>query len=66
LKKSLAVAIESGYRNIDTAQLYANEHIIGEFLDENIKNGKLKREDVFITTKVPKALFKIPIYQFLL
>uniref|UniRef100_A0A914C788 NADP-dependent oxidoreductase domain-containing protein n=1 Tax=Acrobeloides nanus TaxID=290746 RepID=A0A914C788_9BILA len=52
LKKCLAVAIESGYRNIDTAQMYANEHIIGEFLDENIKSGKLKREDVFITTKL--------------
>jgi diketogulonate reductase-like aldo/keto reductase len=52
LKKALAVVIESGYRNIDTAQLYGNEHIIGEFLDEAIKSGKLKREDIFITSKV--------------
>ena len=53
LKKSLAVVIESGYRYIDTAQTYTNEHIIGEFLDETIKSGKLKREDIFITSKVP-------------
>uniref|UniRef100_A0A914CFK9 NADP-dependent oxidoreductase domain-containing protein n=1 Tax=Acrobeloides nanus TaxID=290746 RepID=A0A914CFK9_9BILA len=40
LKKSLAVVIESGYRHIDTAQMYSNEHIIGEFLDETIKSKK--------------------------
>ena len=52
LKKTLAVVIENGYPHIDTAQIYNNEHIIGDCLDEAIKSGKLKREDIFITSKV--------------
>uniref|UniRef100_A0A914DJK2 NADP-dependent oxidoreductase domain-containing protein n=1 Tax=Acrobeloides nanus TaxID=290746 RepID=A0A914DJK2_9BILA len=51
-KFAKAVVIENGYRHIDTAQWYGNEHIIGEFLDETVKSGKLKREDIFITSKL--------------
>ena len=32
--------------------MYLNEHVIGEFLEDKIKSGKLKRSDVFITSKV--------------
>uniref|UniRef100_A0AC34RH19 NADP-dependent oxidoreductase domain-containing protein n=1 Tax=Panagrolaimus sp. JU765 TaxID=591449 RepID=A0AC34RH19_9BILA len=53
LKTALKVALESGYRLIDTAYAYGNEQIIGEVLQEFYKSGKLKREDVFITTKLP-------------
>lgn len=42
-----------GYRHIDTAFAYGNEHIIGDVLKTWFKSGKLKREDVFITTKLP-------------
>uniref|UniRef100_A0A914E0J4 NADP-dependent oxidoreductase domain-containing protein n=1 Tax=Acrobeloides nanus TaxID=290746 RepID=A0A914E0J4_9BILA len=51
LREALEAAIESGYRYIDTAQLYNNEHVIGEFLEDKIREGKLKRSDVFITSK---------------
>lgn len=45
-------ALDCGYRLIDTAEAYHNEKEIGDALQEYFKSGKLKREDVFITTKV--------------
>lgn len=45
-------AIDVGYRHIDTADFYKNEHSIGQALDELIKEGKIQRSDLFITTKV--------------
>jgi len=53
LEKSLENALESGYRHIDTATAYENEEVIGEVLQKWITDGKLKREDLFITTKLP-------------
>lgn len=42
------VALESGYRLIDTAMIYNNEKGVGE----GIKNSGLRREEIFLTTKV--------------
>ncbi|CAB3396790.1 unnamed protein product [Caenorhabditis bovis] len=53
LKVALRAALDAGYRLIDTAFLYQNEHIIGEVLQEYISAGKIKREELFITTKLP-------------
>ncbi|GMS79262.1 hypothetical protein PENTCL1PPCAC_1437 [Pristionchus entomophagus] len=53
LKVALRVALDAGYRLIDTAEIYQNESVIGEILEEYFTAGKLKREDVFITTKLP-------------
>lgn len=41
-------ALRIGYRHIDTAQAYDNEHEIGRA----IKDSGIKREDIFITTKL--------------
>ena len=41
-------AISLGYRSIDTAQAYKNEEVVGEAIE---KCG-IKREELFITTKV--------------
>lgn len=41
-------ALESGYRAIDTAQVYLNEEAVGEGI---LRSGK-KREEVFVTSKV--------------
>lgn len=43
--------INHGYRAIDTATIYNNEEAIGEALQEAFAAG-IKREDVFITTKL--------------
>ncbi|KAJ1374222.1 hypothetical protein KIN20_036856 [Parelaphostrongylus tenuis] len=50
---SLRTALDHGYRLIDTAFLYRNEAIIGRVLHEYISSGKIKREELFITTKLP-------------
>lgn len=45
-------AINVGYRHIDTADFYQNENDIGQALYELIQDGKITREELFITTKV--------------
>ncbi|CAL4073784.1 unnamed protein product [Meganyctiphanes norvegica] len=49
----LNMALESGYRHIDTAFMYQNESAIGDVLEAWFSSGRLKREDLFITTKLP-------------
>ncbi len=44
-------AISVGYRHIDCASVYRNEHQIGPALRE-VMNGGIKREDLWITSKV--------------
>ncbi|KAJ3658845.1 hypothetical protein Zmor_010564 [Zophobas morio] len=52
-KAVLNAALEAGYRHIDTAYAYDNEKFIGDTLKEWFASGKLKRQDIFITTKLP-------------
>lgn len=42
------MAIEAGYRHIDTAQAYGNEEGVGI----GIRESGIKREDIYVTTKV--------------
>jgi diketogulonate reductase-like aldo/keto reductase len=54
-KDTLVKAIvDVGYRHIDTALYYENEDVIGEAIKEAIQksDGKVKREDLFIVTKI--------------
>ena len=43
---------ECGYRHIDCAAIYRNEKEIGQSLKKVFENKKIKREDVFITSKL--------------
>lgn len=52
VRDAVDYAIDLGYRSIDTAYVYGNEAEIGETLTKKIKEGKIKREDIFITTKL--------------
>ena len=45
-------ALKIGVRLIDTAQYYGNEEEVGKALKKAIEENIVKREDVFITTKV--------------
>ncbi|KAK4959549.1 H/ACA snoRNP pseudouridylase subunit [Elasticomyces elasticus] len=51
VKKAVSHALSVGYKHIDCAFVYGNESEVGEGLAEAFKSG-LKREDVFITTKL--------------
>ncbi|XP_064601590.1 aldo-keto reductase family 1 member B7-like [Liolophura sinensis] len=53
--KLIEAAIDAGYRHIDTAQTYENEKKIGEAIQKKIDKGVVKREDLFISTKLPAA-----------
>lgn len=44
--------LECGYRHIDCAFVYHNEKEIGEALKEIFSEGKIKREEIFITSKL--------------
>ncbi|GAB7008152.1 aldo/keto reductase [Halorubrum trueperi] len=46
--ESVTTALETGYRHVDTAQIYGNEAAVGE----GIAAADVDREDVFLATKV--------------
>lgn len=52
IKDLLFEAIRIGYRHFDCAAKYKNEAEVGEALAEAFKLGLVRRDEVFITTKV--------------
>lgn len=57
---ALNEALKSGYRHIDTAGAYMNEHIIGKVLNEWISSGKVTRNELFIVSKVDTNQQNLP------
>lgn len=47
----MSKAIDNGYRHFDTAAIYRNEEQVGRAI--NASSSKLKREELFITSKLP-------------
>lgn len=52
VKRAILDAIEMGYRHIDCAAIYQNEDVIGEAFKEAFDRGLVKREDLFVTSKL--------------
>ncbi|KAH8869706.1 Aldo-keto reductase family 1 member B1 [Schistosoma japonicum] len=51
-------ALEIGYRHLDCAYVYRNEAEIGEALENALNSLRLKREDIFITSKLWNTFFR--------
>jgi alcohol dehydrogenase (NADP+) len=51
-KLATASALETGFRHFDCAERYRNEREVGEALQAALATGKIKRQDLFITTKL--------------
>lgn len=45
-------ALEAGFRHLDCSERYRNESAVGEAMQEVFEAGKIRREDVFVTTKL--------------
>ncbi|XP_055594260.1 aldose reductase A-like [Uranotaenia lowii] len=56
--ETLDYALSAGYRHIDTAVVYRNEQHIGDALKELLPKYNLKREDIFITSKLISQVLK--------
>ncbi|XP_035162647.3 aldo-keto reductase family 1 member C3 isoform X1 [Callithrix jacchus] len=46
------LAIEAGFRHVDSAHLYNNEKQVGLAIRSKIADGSVKREDIFYTSKL--------------
>src|SRR5271163_2678233 len=51
-KQATKAALEVGFRHLDCAERYRNEEAVGDAMQEVFKAGKIRREDVFVTTKL--------------
>jgi diketogulonate reductase-like aldo/keto reductase len=51
-RQAVKTALEVGFRHFDCAERYRNEQAVGEAMQEVFKVGAIKREDVFVTTKL--------------
>ena len=52
MKQQVTAGLKIGFRAFDTARDYGNEPIVGQVMKECLAEQGLKREDVFITTKI--------------
>ena len=59
-EESVYNAIKTGFRLIDTAEYYGNEVGVGKGVKKSIEEGIVKREDIFITSKIMPGAYSNP------
>jgi diketogulonate reductase-like aldo/keto reductase len=50
--RAVKTALDVGFRHFDCAERYLNEEAVGDALHETFEAGSVRREDVFVTTKL--------------
>ena len=51
-KQATKTALEVGFRHLDCAERYRNEEAVGDAMQAAFGEGKIRREDIFVTTKL--------------
>jgi diketogulonate reductase-like aldo/keto reductase len=51
-KQAVKTALEVGFRHFDCAERYRNEQAVGDAMNEVLQGETVKREDIFVTTKL--------------
>jgi diketogulonate reductase-like aldo/keto reductase len=51
-RQATQTALEVGFRHFDCAERYRNEEAVGDAMQAAFKAGTVRREDVFVTTKL--------------
>lgn len=51
-RQATKTALEAGFRHFDCSERYRNEEAVGEAMQEVFRAGAVRREDVFVTTKL--------------
>jgi diketogulonate reductase-like aldo/keto reductase len=51
-KQATRTSLEVGFRHLDCAERYRNEEAVGDAMQTAFKAGTIRREDVFVTTKL--------------
>lgn len=56
---AVEASLRAGYRHIDCASHYGNEPLIGEAFTKVLNEGVIKREQLFITSKLWYGIFLV-------
>src|SRR5271168_4454980 len=51
-RQATKTALEVGFRHLDCAERYRNEEAVGDAMQAAFGEGKIRREDIFVTTKL--------------
>ncbi len=51
-QQATKTALETGFRHLDCAERYRNEEAVGDAMQAVFKAGMIRRDDVFVTTKL--------------
>src|SRR5580700_4114550 len=51
-KHAIKVALDVGFRHLDCAELYRTEEVAGQAMREAFEAGTVRRDDLFVTSKL--------------
>jgi hypothetical protein len=52
VRNAVYEAVKAGYRHVDCAAIYENEHEVGSALQQAFSEHLIRRQDIFLTSKL--------------